>query len=217
MREPQPRCAARLPGRGHERGKHRRDAQEHRDALALDRLERLGRIEATDQRELRTHRDRHVHATGHAEDVRERRRPPEHVVLGHGESPSEVLGVRTQLRVRKLYSLRLAGRPRREEGDRRIGCGIERPTARFRLCGTEQRIQRYHDGTATECTVEAGDRLRLVRHRQRDDAIRRFRRLGQRIELRVGHAPALERKRGPVGHTRRGLGEQGGERHASRR
>jgi hypothetical protein len=99
---------------------HRRDAFEHRHAIALDRLEDGGGVEARNEREHRPGGDACVQPAGLPERVEQRQRAEDRVLRVQREELLHDLGVAGQVGVRQLGALGLARRSRRVEDHRRV-------------------------------------------------------------------------------------------------
>ena len=99
---------------------HRGHPLEHVDAVALDDLERLGRVEARDQRERPTTADRGVQAAGLPEGVKQRQGPERDRLRAEAEQVAGRLGVAGQVGVRQLRALGGPGGAGRVEDDRRV-------------------------------------------------------------------------------------------------
>ena len=89
---------------------HRRHSFEDRDAVALDHLEHLVRVESGDERQHGTGQNRGIQPEDQAEDVEERQAAHHHVVrTGLDEGTDEDVGIAAQVGVSEHRPLRLAG------------------------------------------------------------------------------------------------------------
>ena len=138
---PRRRCAASRSGSvlgdRRQRREHRRHPHQHRDAVAIDQVERPVLVEPGQERQPSADRDRRVERAGLAEGVVEREHAEEDVGLGDREGPDHLPGVETQVPMRQLGPLRSPGGPRRVEDHRRL-LGIDLDHGAIRLEAVQQ-------------------------------------------------------------------------------
>jgi hypothetical protein len=172
---------------------HGRHAEQRRDAVAFDDRERLGGIEAGQERQARADAHAAVQAGGQPEDVEERQPAQgDHLRAGVDEIDRDV-GRRVQIAVRELRPLRRARRSRRVEDQRgvvvvaigeltdRLGLAqrlLERPAldehalgaglGSARLRGRGEPVPGHQDAGAGVAEVE-GDLALLQKRVHRDD------------------------------------------------